>query len=117
MKFRIEFSDNFFRLVVLESNGEEDYLEAVLYCSVSSVVAADGKVYGAYLTGSEAELDTLSNHPTDSTMIAKQIKVYEIGAWPTLKAVDAMVTLEETDFDDVDEEDDEEETPDNLEVI
>jgi hypothetical protein len=105
MKFIIEFDDERFRLTVIEANGEESYEEAVPFCSVSAVVALDGKVYGAYLRATEPELDQLTDHPTDIEMVSKLIKVYELGDWPTLKPVTLPVTIVETEFDDMEDED------------
>lgn len=106
MTFKIEFSDTQFRLVIV-TGGEEDFPEAVLYCSVSSVVGSDGKVYGAYLNGSEPDLDKLASHPDDVEMVTTSIKVYELTQWPTLRPIDAPVTLVDTEFEG--EEDDEDE--------
>ncbi len=118
MNFKIEFSDTDFRLIVVNPSGLEDYLEIVPYCSVSSVVGEDGKVYGAYLTGSEPELDALTNHPTDTEMLSVTIKVYELSAWPTLRPMNGSVTLLETEFEgDEDEEDGEGEGDEEGEVI
>lgn len=108
MNFKIEFSDVHFRLIIVSPNGEEDYLEPLPYCSVSSVVGPDGIVYGAYLTGSERELDDLSSHLTNLEMVSQSIKVYDLTAWPTLIPVAGTVTLIETEFDNELEEDDEE---------
>ncbi len=101
--FKIEFSDTHFRLIV-----DEEYLEAVPYCSVSSVCIEGGAVYGAYLSGSEPDLDALDNHPTDVEMVTRAVKVYEISKWPVLSAVDAPVTLICTEFEGLDEGEDEE---------
>lgn len=114
MSFKIEFSDAHFRLIVVSPSGEEDYLEAVPYCSVSSVVGPDGAVYGCYLNGSERELDELSTHPNDIERISQSIKVYDLTGWPSLKPVAGSVTLIETDFEDV--EGDEEEESEILDV-
>lgn len=105
MTFKIEFSDVHFRLIVVSPSGEEDYLEAVLYCSVSSVCGPGGIVYGAYLTGSEPELDQLSSHPTNTELRSQFVKVYDLASWPTLKPVEGTVTLIETVFEDVEDED------------
>jgi hypothetical protein len=106
MTFRIEFSDKRFRLMIISGNGEEDYEEAVLYCSVSSVIAPNGKPYGVYLTGSETDLDALTNHPTDITMVSNSVKVYDLSSWPKLTLIDAPVTLLEAEYEDDEEEDD-----------
>src|ERR1700684_981972 len=90
--FKIEFSDQRFRVVA--PNG--DYEEAVGYCAVSTV-DVDGVVYGAYLAGDEAELEALSEHPTDTTMVTKEIKVYDLTNWPDLVPVDTEI--EEIEFD------------------
>jgi hypothetical protein len=103
MTFKIEFSDVHFRLIVVSPLGEEEFLEAVLYCSVSSVCAPDGVVYGAYLTGAEPELDQLSSNEQMTEMRSQYIKVYDLTAWPNLKPVDGTVTLIDTDFTDVED--------------
>ena len=117
MTFKIEFSDTQFRLIVISASGEDDYLDPVLYCSVSSVVGADGIVYGAYLTGNEPELDQLTSHPTNTTMRSQFIKVYDLTAWPTLKPVDGSVTIEEIDFDNEEPEEGDEDESEDGEVI
>ncbi len=116
MTFKIEFSDTQFRLIVISASGEDDYLDPVLYCSVSSVVGADGIVYGAYLTGNEPELDQLTSHPTNTTMASQFIKVYALDSWPSLKAVEGSVTIEEIDFDNEEEDEDEEEEGETIDV-
>jgi len=108
MTFKIEFSDTQFRLIVISPSGEDDYLDPVLYCSVSSVVGADGIVYGVYLTGNEPELDQLTEHPTNTTMRSQFIKVYDLATWPNLKPVEGTVTIEEIAFDNEEDEDEEE---------
>jgi hypothetical protein len=107
MNFKIEFSDTQFRLVLIAS-GEEEYLDPVLYCSVSTIVGPDGVTYGAYLSGSERDLDELTNNPDKLSMVSQSIKVYVLTAWPSLVAVPGSVTIEEVDFDneDSDDEDD-----------
>lgn len=118
MTFKIEYSDEHFRLILVSVSGEEDYLEAVPYASVSSVVGPDGVVYGCYLSGSENELDILSNHPTNIEMVSQTIKVYDLTDWPTLKPVAGTVTLVETEFEDVEGEGDEdEEEGDTIDVV
>jgi hypothetical protein len=91
MKFKIEFSDQRFRVVA--PNG--DYEEAVGYCSVSSV-EVDGTVYGAYLNGDEPELEALEGIEAP-TMVTEQIKVYDLSNWPQLESVDTEI--EAVDFD------------------
>jgi hypothetical protein len=91
MKFKIEFSDQRFRVVA--PNG--DYEEAVSYCSVSSV-EVDGTVYGAYLNGDELELEALEGIEAP-TMVTEQIKVYDLSNWPQLESVDTEI--EAVDFD------------------
>ena len=108
MNFKIEFSDLQFRLVLTVS-GEDEYLDPVPYCSVSTVVGPDGVAYGAYLSGSERDLDELTNHPTNLTMVSQSIKVYVLTAWPSLVALPGSVTIEEIDFDNEDTEEDDEE--------
>ena len=117
MNFKIEFSDTDFRLIVVNPSGFEDYLEIVPYCSVSSVVGQDGKVYGAYLTGSEPELDTLTNHPTDTEMPSVNIKVYELSAWPTLRPMDGSVTILETEFEDDEDDTEDEDEAEGADII
>ena len=109
MNFKIEFSDEHFRLILITPEGVEEFLEAVLFCSVSSVVGPDGVVYGAYLTGSERDLDQLNQHPSMVSMVSQSIKVYDLTAWPALKPVPGIVTLEEADFveEEAEEDDDE----------
>jgi hypothetical protein len=102
MTFKIEFSDQRFRVVA--PNG--DYEEAVGYCSVSSV-EVDGTVYGAYLNGDEPELETLTSHPTDTVLVTEQIKVYDLSNWPALESVGTEI--EEIDF--------EEDVPDDGPVV
>ena len=117
MTFKIEFSDEHFRLVLVSPSGEEDYLEAVLYCSVSSVVGSDGRVYGCYLRASDPELDiaeqTVEANPDPdfvSTETSK-VTVYDITDWPRMVAASTKVTMIPTEFDVEDEagEGDEEE--------
>jgi hypothetical protein len=110
MTFKIEFSDTQFRLIVISPSGEDDYLDPVLYCSVSPVVGPDGVAYGAIPT-STTELDQLTSHPTNTTMRAQTIKVYDLTAWPNLKPVEGTVTIEEIDFDNEEDEDEEEDEP------
>lgn len=107
MKFKIEFSDQQFRLILIPSSGEEEYLDPVPYCSVSTILGPDGVAYGAYLSGSERDLDDLTNHPTNLTMVSQSIKVYVLTAWPSLVALPGSVTIEEIDFDNEEPEDDE----------
>jgi hypothetical protein len=90
--FRIEFSDERFRVVAPDGEFED----AVSYCSVSTV-EYEGRVYAAYLAGDEPELAALSEHPTDTVMRTEQIKVYDISAWPTLEPVETEI--EEIDFE------------------
>ena len=116
MTFKIEFSDAHFRLIVVSPSGEEEFLEAVLYCSVSSVCAPGGIVYGAYLTGNEPELDQLSNHPTNTEMPSQFIKVYDLTAWPNLKPVDGRVTIVDTVFEDVEGEEEDETEGETIDV-
>jgi hypothetical protein len=92
MTFKIEFSDQRFRVVA--PNG--DYEEAVGYCSFSSV-EVDGDVYVAFLTGDEPELDALTSHPTDTVLVTEQIKVYKVLDFPALESVDTEI--EEIDFE------------------
>lgn len=105
MQFKIEFSDEHFRLIIVSASGQEDFLDALPYCSVSSVVGDDGVVYGCYLSGSERELDELSSHPTNVELVSQTVKVYNLTAWPTLRPVSGSVTLIETEFDDVEDAD------------
>ncbi len=107
MTFTIEFNDTHFRLVVIDNKGEDDYDSPSLFCSVSSIVAADGKVYGAYLTGSEPDLETIENNPDEDfiSLVSTSIKVYDLSQWPTLKPVDAPVTIVAADFEGLEEED------------
>lgn len=91
--FRIEFSDQRFRLVAPDG----EYEEAVGYCSVSTV-EYNGVVYAAYLDGDEDDIDTLSNDPNLTTMKAEGIRAYPLTDWPNLGAgVD--VELEEIEFE------------------
>jgi hypothetical protein len=93
MTFKIEFSDQRFRVVA--PNG--DYEEAVGYCAFSSV-EDDGDVYVAFLTGDEPELETLTSHPTDTVMVTEQIKVYKVIVFPhQMEPVDTEI--EEIDFE------------------
>jgi hypothetical protein len=92
MTFKIEFSDQRFRVVAPDG----EYEEAVSYCSVSTV-EYEGRIYAAYLAGDEAELEALTEHPTDTTMITVIIKVYDITEWPELVPVDTQI--EEIEFD------------------
>ncbi len=114
MNFKIEFSDERFRLIIVSPSGEEDFLEAVLYCSVSSVVGPDGKVYGAYLNASDPELDRVeqaveANPDEDFLSVpSSKVAVFDITSWPTLKAVPGPVTMIPTTFEDVESEDEEE---------
>jgi hypothetical protein len=110
MTFTIEFSDTHFRLVIKE-HGEEDYDSPVLFCSVSSIVATDGKVYGAYLTGSETDLETIDNNPDEDfiSLVSTSIKVYDLTNWPNLKPLDASVTILAADFEGLEDDEDEEE--------
>ena len=117
MTFKLEFADTQFRLIVISPSGEDDYLDPVLYCSVSTVIGPDGVAYGAYLTASEPELDQLTSHPTNTTMRSQYIKVYDLTSWPTLKPVDAAVTIEEIDFDNEEPGEDEGDEPGEGEVI
>ena len=92
MTFKIEFSDQRFRVVAPDG----EYEEAVSFCSVSTVEFS-GVVYGAYLAGDEPELEALSEHPTDTTMTTAEIKVYDLTAWPEL--VPQQTEIEEIEFD------------------
>jgi hypothetical protein len=92
MTFKIEFSDQRFRVVA--PNG--DYEDAVSYCAVSTV-EHEGTVYGAYLAGDEDELETLTAHPIDTTMVTTEIKVYDLSDWPNL--VPVVTEIEECEFD------------------
>jgi hypothetical protein len=91
MTFKIEFSDQRFRVVA--PNG--DYEEAVGYCSVSTV-EVDGTVYGAYLNGDEPELETVEN-VEQPIVKAIDISVYDFSNWPALESVDTE--LEAVVFD------------------
>jgi hypothetical protein len=91
MTFKIEFSDQRFRVVAPDG----EYEEAVGYCTVSTV-EYDGKVYGAYLAGDEPEIDTLT--ASDNTIMpTEEIKVYELTNWPALESVDTEI--EEIEFE------------------
>jgi hypothetical protein len=92
MTFKIEFSDQRFRVVAPDG----EYEEAVGYCSVSSV-EYNGTVYGAYLKGDEEELETLAAHEILTMMPTEQIKVYDFSNWPALESVDTEI--EEIEFD------------------
>jgi hypothetical protein len=92
MTFKIEFSDQRFRVVA--PNG--DYEEAVGYCAFSSV-EVDGDVYVAFLTGDEPELDKLTSDPNETLMVTEQIKVYKVLDFPALESVDTEI--EEIDFE------------------
>jgi hypothetical protein len=92
MTFKIEFSDQRFRVVA--PNG--DYEEAVGYCAFSSV-EVDGDVYVAFLTGDEPELDKLTSDPNETLMVTEQIKVYKVLDFPALGSVDTEI--EEIDFE------------------
>ena len=116
MTFKIEFSDAHFRLIVVSPSGDEEFLEAVLYCSVSSVCGPGGIVYGAYLTGSEPELDQLASNDNLTEMRSQFIKVYDLTAWPNVKPVDATVTLVDTEFTDVEGEDQDEPEGETIDV-
>ena len=98
MTFKIEFSDQRFRVVAPDG----EYEEAVSYCSVSTV-EYEGTVYGAYLAGDEPELETLTGHPTDTVMTTDQIRVYDLSTWPQL--IPLETEIEEIDFEE-DEDDD-----------
>jgi hypothetical protein len=108
--FNIEFSDGHFRLVAT-INGVEDYLDAVLYCSVSSTVAADGRVYAVYLRASDpvlaaAEKDVDDNpDPEYLSMVTNSVTVYDITDWPTKTPAAGIVTLTPTEFEGEDSED------------
>jgi hypothetical protein len=92
MTFKIEFSDQRFRVVA--PNG--DYEEAVGYCAFSSV-EVDGDVYVAFLTGDEPELDKLTSDPNETLMVTERIKVYKVLDFPALESVDTEI--EEIDFE------------------
>jgi hypothetical protein len=92
MNFKIEFSDQRFRVVA--PNG--DYEEAVGYCAFSSV-EFDGDVYVAFLRGDEPELEALTSHPTETVMETQEIKVRKVLDWPVMESVDTEI--EEIDFE------------------
>jgi hypothetical protein len=121
-KFNIEFSDIHFRLVAT-INGEEDYLDAVLYCSVSSTVGADGRVYGIYLRASDpvlgaAEKDVEDNpDPNYLSMTTNSVTVYDITDWPALKPAPGIVMLTPTEFEGEEGDEDEGEESEEGEVI
>ena len=108
MNFEIEVSDEQFRL---QNIGPQGVLatDAVPYFSVSTTTGSDGVVYGAYLTGAEPELDRLLSDDNAETLVSHSIKIYDLTAWPNLKAIDATVTLVDTLFDNEEEDDEEEE--------
>ena len=106
MTFHIEFSDQHFLLVILESTGEETYQTEVPFCTVSSAVAADGRVYGLYLRGSETVLTAAEKFvvedpdPLHISMPCNSIAIYDITDFPVVKPVaGAVVKLVPTDFD------------------
>lgn len=126
MTFQIQCSDEHFRLVVISDSGEDDYNDAVQFCSLSSVVGPDGRVYGAYLNAAEKDLDELEKleerfdknpglvivmpEPEYISMIAKTIKVYDVTDWPAIKEVaGAKITLIMTTFPEIEEEEEGEE--------
>ena len=92
MIFKIEYSDQRFRVVAPDG----EYEEAVSFCSVSTV-EYNGVVYGAYLAGDEPELETLSEHPTNTEMVTVEIKVYDLTAWPELVPMETLI--EEIEFE------------------
>jgi hypothetical protein len=92
MTFKIEFSDQRFRVVAPDG----EYEEAVGYCTVSTV-EYEGIVYGAYLNGDEAELEELAAHSTLTIMPTEGIKVYNLSNWPSLESMDTEI--EEIEFD------------------
>ncbi len=92
MRFKIEFSDQRFRVVAPDG----DYEDAVTYCSVSTMTY-QGVVYGAYLSGDEPELDALTSHPTDTVLVTEEIKVYNFSNWPALESVETEI--EEIEFE------------------
>jgi len=127
MTFTIEFTDSHFRLVITE-NGEDDYDAPVLYCSVSSIVAKDGKVYGAYLTGSEPDLTTVERMIADAikrnadeeyvaSLVSASIKVYDLSEWPNLRPLDQRITVTGAEFEGLDDEEDEEDEESGKEII
>lgn len=91
MSFKIELSDQRFRVVAPDG----EYEEAVSYCSVSTV-EYDGSIYGTYLAGDEPELDALAA-TEETTMQTVDIKVYNFSDWPNLVPVETE--LEEVEFD------------------
>lgn len=86
MTFKIEYSDQRFRVVAPDG----DYEEAVGYCSVSTI-EYEGIVYGAYLNGDEPEIDALEALENVPSMVTEQIKVYDLSNWPALESVDTEI--------------------------
>jgi hypothetical protein len=120
MTFHIEFSDQHFLLVILESNGEESYQAEQPFCSVSSAVAADGRVYGLYLRGSETQLTAAEKFvaedpdPLHISMPCNSVPIYDITDFPTVKPLAGpVVKLVPTDFDSDESGDDDEGSEDS----
>lgn len=99
MTFKVEYSDQRFRVVAPDG----DFEEAVGYCSVSSI-EYQGKVYGIFLSGDEPDLETLSSDPDKTVMQPATLRVQELSGWPKLSPVDTVI--EEIDFEEDDDEGD-----------
>lgn len=116
MNFRLECDDDCFQLV-LDVPGDTRVDIPVDYYSVSSLVAPDGRVIGAYMNGSEEELRALEADPDPEnvSVISQSIQVYDLTKWPILTPIaDAIITLQLTDLSD--EDDEEAEDADIIEV-
>jgi hypothetical protein len=110
MTFRLECDEDVFQLVLVLPDEERSDIP-LDYFSVSTVVADGGMVCGAYMNGSEPEFRQLEQDPDPDKIsaVSQLIKVYDLTNWPTIKPIDATVTIQLTELEGPDEGDEDEE--------